>query len=84
MCARTGRGELVIGEIVENARIGLVLFEDLENAAVLVLGGGEYPRGFALEKNRRVSAASVGEATDDDHDARRIGANILFGKRGAG
>jgi hypothetical protein len=60
-------GEKEVGEVVDDALVRAVLFVDLEDARVLVIGGRENFRRFAGKENAGVGAAAIDETADDDH-----------------
>ena len=62
------QGEL--GEVVDDALVRAVLFEDFENAGVLVVVGGKNFRRFTGQEDAGVSATAIDEAADDDHERR--------------
>ena len=68
---RFGRGEIVVGEIVEDTFVGAVLFVDLEDARVLLVAGGKNLRWFAFEENTGVGPVAVDHAADNNHGRRK-------------
>ena len=66
-----GGDRVEVGKVVDDAFVRSVLFVDLKDPRVFVVGRGENLRGLAREENSGVGALAINHASDDDHAARK-------------
>ena len=62
--------EAELGEVINDALVRTILFVDLQNARVLVIGGGKNLRRLARKEDSGVSAVAIDEAANDEHRAQ--------------
>jgi hypothetical protein len=62
---RLGGAQVEVGEVVDDALVPPVLFVDLQDASVLLVGRGKYARRLALQEQGGVGTTAVHEAADD-------------------